>query len=148
MAFSRIAHRHCIGITRRELLQVGYSGLLGLGLPALISRRALAASSTQPRNAAPRQAKSVILIFLTGVPNGVMLPTYLNNGYGFSGQHAGVLGPKYDPWHIKQDPNEPAFRVENLQLPIGLTADQFNDRRALLEQVDRQRGYLSGLAEG
>ena len=42
-----------------------------------------------------------------GIPNGVMLPTYLNNGYGFSGQHAGLLGAKYDPWHLKQDPNDP-----------------------------------------
>src|SRR5207248_1200462 len=41
---------------------------------------------------------------MDGVPTGVMLPTYLHNGYGFCGQNAGLLGPKYDPWHVKQDP--------------------------------------------
>jgi hypothetical protein len=77
----------------------------------------------------------------------VMLPTYLNNGYGFSGQHAGLLSGRHDPWHIKQDPNEPNFRVDNLNLPIGLTADQLHRRRALLEQVDRQRRQLARGAE-
>ena len=57
-----------------------------------------------------------------GVPSGVMLPTYLHNGYGFRGQHAGVLGSKFDPWHVKQDPNPADFRVEALSLPPGLTA--------------------------
>src|SRR3954452_25347943 len=79
-----------------------------------------------------------------GVPTGVLLPTYLNNGYGFSGQHAGVLGARVDPWHIKQDPNDPKFQVENLHLPLGLTADQLGNRRALLAQVDGQRALLTG----
>ena len=30
-------HRHAIGITRREMLQVGYSGLLGLSAPAIFA---------------------------------------------------------------------------------------------------------------
>ncbi len=81
-----------------------------------------------------------------GIPNGVMLPTYLNNGYGFSGQSAGLLGAKYDPWHIKQDPNDPNFRVEELSLPVGLTADALADRRTLLEQIDRQTERLESLA--
>jgi hypothetical protein len=236
-------HQHSAGITRRELLQAGYSGLLGLGLPALLAARAA--------DRHERPARSVILVFLTGapshidtfdlkpeapaevrgsfrpiatrvpgvqfcehlprlarhahqlailrslthgvpshehathmlltgidqmppgathmasrndwpcfasgldyvrprhdgVPNGVMLPTYLNNGYGFSGQHAGVLGARHDPWHVKNDPNDPAFRVASLRLPDGLTADQLDDRRALLDQVDRQRDALVRLAE-
>jgi len=82
-----------------------------------------------------------------GIPNGVMLPTYLNNGYGFSGQHAGVLGTRYDPWHVRRDPNEPGFRVEDLTLPAGVTVNQVDDRRALLREVDRQRANLAGLAE-
>src|SRR5262245_20814688 len=51
-------HRHAIGITRRELLQVGYSGLLGLGLSSL----ARAATTSRP-------PKSVIMVFLTGAPS-------------------------------------------------------------------------------
>ena len=34
------APRHSIGITRRELLQVGYTGLLGISLPALLAQQA------------------------------------------------------------------------------------------------------------
>lgn len=71
-----------------------------------------------------------------GIPSGVMLPTYLNNGYGFSGQDAGFLGAKYDPWHVKQDPNDPKFRVENLSLPGGLTIDALGQRRQLLSQFN------------
>lgn len=51
--------RHPIGIHRRELLQVGYSGLLGIGLSSLLARRAEA-------GATPRRPKSVIIVFLTG----------------------------------------------------------------------------------
>ena len=83
-----------------------------------------------------------------GVPSGVMLPTYLNNGYGFSGQSAGVLGPKFDPWHIKQDPNRPDFRVEELTLPLGLTAGKLDDRRSLLAEIDRQTESLSKAGSG
>lgn len=243
------AHQHQTGITRRELLQVGYSGLLGLGLPALLERKSRA--GVEPSGNERGRARSAILIFLTGapshidtfdlkpnapaevrgtfnpidtrapgvqicehlprlaaradkfafirsmthdlpgheqathfvltgidklplgathmasrhdwpcyasaldylrprrdgVPNGVMLPTYLNNGYGFSGQDAGFLGAKYDPWHVKQDPNAANFRMENLELPAGLSIDGFNDRRRLLADVDAQRaGLVSGKA--
>jgi uncharacterized protein (DUF1501 family) len=55
-------HLHRTGITRRELLQVGYSGLLGIGLSSLLARRA--------ESSAPvRGPKSLILIFQTGAPS-------------------------------------------------------------------------------
>ena len=57
-----IPHRHAIGITRRELLQVGYSGLLGLGL----SKVAGAASKDQPSLSLDKKPKSLIIVFLTG----------------------------------------------------------------------------------
>ena len=38
MEHSRTGHRHAIGLTRRELLQVGYSGLLGIGLPVALDQ--------------------------------------------------------------------------------------------------------------
>lgn len=233
-------HPHPVGLTRRELIQVGYSALLGLGLPSLWARSGLGAA------VAPR-AKSVLLIFQTGapshidtldlkpdapeeirgtfrpidtkapgvricehlpglaaradkfaivrsmthglpshehathmmltgidkmppgsthmasrsdwpcfasgldylrprgdgIPNGVMLPTYLHNGYGFSGQNGGVLGSKFDPWHIKQDPNAANFRVDELNLPVGLTARKLDDRHALLAEIDRQTQSLA-----
>lgn len=239
------AHRHAVGITRRELLQVGYSGLLGMGLASILGGKARAASPSS-------RAKSVVLIFQTGapshldtfdlkpeapeairgtfkpidtkapgvqfcehlpllaaradklaivrsmthglpshehathmmltgidkmppgsthmasrndwpcyasgldfvrpradgVPSGVMLPTWLNNGYGFSGQTAGVLGPKYDPWHIKQDPNAAGFRVEEVALPKGLDVERVGRRRSLLDEVDRQVAALERTGSG
>src|SRR5262245_10236690 len=49
-------HAHRIGLTRREVLQVGYSGLLGLSLAGL---RPAAAPP-------PRRPRSRLLVFLTG----------------------------------------------------------------------------------
>lgn len=233
------SYQHNLGVSRRELLQVGYSGLCGVGLSTLLEHQARAGRDVARGS---RQAKSVILIFLTGapshldmfdlkpeaaaevrgtfqpvasqtpgllicehlpklaacsskfavirsmthglpshehathmvlagidkmplgathmasrsdwpcyastldylqprrdgIPNGVMLPTYLNNGYGFSGQDAGFLGAKHDPWHVKQDPNDPKFRVENLSLPVGLTVNALDQRRQLLAQFNAQ----------
>ncbi len=50
-------------LTRRNLIEVGCSTLLGLGLPSLVGRRAQAAA------AAPRRAKSVLFLFLFGGPS-------------------------------------------------------------------------------
>lgn len=232
-------------LTRREFVQVGFSGLLGLALPGLLSARAQA----KPTQDEPR-AKSVVLIFLTGapshidtfdlkpdapveirgefagidtraagvrisehlplladhadklaivrsmthnvpshehgthmmltgidrmptgathmasrndwpcyasgleflrprgdgVPSGVMLPTYLNNGYGFSGQHGGVLGAKYDPWHIRRDPNDKGFEVEELRLPGGMSLDGLGQRRTLLADFEHRAAALEAAA--
>lgn len=239
-----MTHRHAVGLTRRELVQVGYTGLLGLALPSVLARRAQSMSGQLAR------ARSVVLIFQTGapshldtfdlkpgapaeirgdfqpiataapgveisehlpelaqradrfalvrsmtherpshehathmmltginkmppgsthmasradwpcyaagldylrprfdgVPSGVFLPTYLNNGYGFSGQTAGVLGTKHDPWIIRHDPNAANFQVEELNLPVGLSAESLASRRGLLQEVDRQCQALDALA--
>lgn len=243
-------HRHTLGITRRELLQVGYSGLLGISLPSLLSQPAQAAA-TKPSGPS-RKRKSVILIFLTGapthletfdpkpeappevrgefkaiatktpgllvsehlprlaarsdkyavvhslahrennhlvathhvltgyqqpgaffdkvasrddwpcysgaldnlrprhdgIPSGVNLPTFLMEGpLTWPGQHAGFLGPKHDPWQITRDPNAPDFRVDSVQLAPGLEIGRLRDRRALLDEVDRQQKQFDALAE-
>jgi uncharacterized protein (DUF1501 family) len=52
-----VPHKHTIGITRREMLQVGYSGLLGLGLSGL---------ARADQRSARRSPKSLIIVFLTG----------------------------------------------------------------------------------
>lgn len=53
-----VPHRHTVGVTRREMLQVGYSGLLGLGLAS--------ASGGEPSVSSRKTPKSVIIVFLTG----------------------------------------------------------------------------------
>ena len=71
-----------------------------------------------------------------GVPSGVTLPTFLMEGpLVWPGQHAGFLGPKHDPWQIKQDPSRPDFREESLSLPAGFTVERLDRRRSLLDQL-------------
>lgn len=77
-----------------------------------------------------------------GTPSGVMLPTYLNNGYGFCGQHAGFLGADYDPWHVIKDPNGKDFRIDELSLSPGLTVERLTNRRSLMQSIDAQRREL------
>ena len=57
-----IPHRHRIGVNRRELLQVGYSGLLGFGMSSFAS----AAPKDQPSLASRKKPKSLLIVFLTG----------------------------------------------------------------------------------
>lgn len=58
---------HPADITRRSFLQVGYSGLLGLGMSSLVTNRANANQAPSP--SLPGRAKSVIIVFLTGAPS-------------------------------------------------------------------------------
>ncbi|MFN6105338.1 MAG: DUF1501 domain-containing protein [Planctomycetaceae bacterium] len=71
-----------------------------------------------------------------GIPNGVLLPTYLHNGYGFSGQDAGLLGARFDPLHVKQDPNAEKFRFDSLNLPDGVGPGTLQNRQTLLASLD------------
>jgi hypothetical protein len=244
---STFGHRHTIGITRREVLQVGYSGLLGISLSSLAAR------ASRPEESSLRTPNSVILVFLTGaashidtfdpkpdapaeirgdfktiatkvrglsvcehlprlaaradnyalvrslshrennhlvathhlltghpqpgaffdkvasrddwpsyssalryirpradgLPSGINLPTFLMEGpLTWPGQHAGFLGPRFDPWQLTRDPNAANFRVDNLRLASGIEIARLNDRRALLEQVDQQQRWLEENAEG
>lgn len=83
-----------------------------------------------------------------GIPTGVNLPTFLLQGpLTWPGQHAGFLGPKYDPWQITSDPNDPKFKVENLSLPQGLDVSRLSHRQTLLADVNRQQRVLGEAAE-
>lgn len=84
-----------------------------------------------------------------GVPTGVTLPTFLQDGpLVWPGQHGGFLGPRHDPWQITQDPNRPDFKVENLRPVEGIDVNQLQDRMSLLEGVNRQRRSLAESLEG
>ncbi|HUY33522.1 MAG TPA: DUF1501 domain-containing protein [Pirellulales bacterium] len=251
ISLADFAPRHPIGISRRELLQVGYTGLLGIGLPCVLSRPAVAVAG-RPGGPAPSRPKSLILVFLTGapshhdtfdmkpeappevrgefqtiatsvpgiqvcehlpqlaarahryalvrslshrdnnhlvathhvltghqqpgaffdkvasrddwpsyssacdyfrprhdgVPSGVNLPTFLLQGpLTWPGQHAGLLGPRHDPWQITGDPSKPDFRVDNLHLAPGIEVERFGHRQALLDGINRQQRQLADLAE-
>ncbi|MGC8643695.1 MAG: DUF1501 domain-containing protein [Isosphaeraceae bacterium] len=82
-----------------------------------------------------------------GVPSGVMLPTFLMEGpLIWPGQHAGMLGPRHDPWQIRQDPSRPGFRVDSLSLPVGISALRLERRQELLDQLSAARDSLVGHA--
>ena len=67
------------------------------------------------------------------MPPFVMLPEAMApNGPERAGQHAGFLGPGFDPFRINSDPNLPDYTPGVLALPPGLSPDRFQRRRALL----------------
>ncbi len=77
-----------------------------------------------------------------GVPSGVMLPTYIHNGYGFSGQTGGFMGSQYDPWHVTKDPNAANFNIDELTLLQDLNEQRVQSRRSLLTVLDDQHRHL------
>ena len=242
-----LPHQHRAGLHRRELLQAGFSGLLGVGLPAVLGRRVQAAPATPTRT-----PKSLVIVFLTGaashhdtfdmkleapaeirgefqpiatsipgysicehlpqlaarahkyavirtlshednnhlmsthhvltgekqpggffdkvasrddwpcyssalaylrkrddgLPSGVNLPTFLREGpLTWPGQHAGFLGPNYDPWQITGDPNKSDFRVDALTLASGMDVVHMGRRQALLEEVNRKQSQFEEVAQ-
>lgn len=83
-----------------------------------------------------------------GIPRGVSLPTFLMEGpLVWPGQNAGFLGPRFDPWQIRQDPNRPGFKVESLSLPSGFTVERLKSRRELLNDISSCRESLSAANE-
>lgn len=241
-------HSHSIGLTRREILQVGYSGLMGVSLPSLLAKRG---SAKESGSATVRPPKSVLIVFLTGaashhdtfdmkpnaakeirgefnpistpvpglhicehlphlakradkysivrtlshkdnnhlmsthhvltgtkqpggffdkvasrddwpcyssalsflrpqtdgMPAGVNLPTWLESGpLTWPGQHAGFLGPKFDPWQIKGDPNNKKFQVDALTLSQGIDIARLKHRQQLLNELNGKQRLLDTLA--
>src|SRR5439155_1395586 len=79
----------------------------------------------------------------------VALPHVMYNVVKLPGQTAGYLGAAYNPFLITGDPNDPNFRVAELDLPAGLPPDRLEDRRSLLAALDQRaaRGERVGAEE-
>ena len=78
-----------------------------------------------------------------GVPTGVNLPTFLNEGpLVWPGQHAGFLGPRHDPWQITRGTKASNSRADGMRLAQGIEVERLSDRRALLEEVNRLQDRL------
>jgi hypothetical protein len=76
-----------------------------------------------------------------GLPAGVTLPHSLIEGpLTWPGQHAGLLGPGYDPLLVTQDPNAPSFRMDAFALPADADGARVGDRRRLLDRLDATTG--------
>ena len=75
---------------------------------------------------------------MDGIPSGVNLPTFLmSSPLTWPGQHAGFLGPMYDPWQIVGDPSSPEFRVDALTLAQEVDSGRLEQRRSLLSRLDK-----------
>jgi len=71
------------------------------------------------------------------LPSQVTAPNPLIAGHVWPGQHAGFLGPSYDPFVLKDDPNNKDYKVKGLSPIDGLNIERLNNRRKLLANVDR-----------
>ncbi|HJT32065.1 MAG TPA: DUF1501 domain-containing protein [Pirellulales bacterium] len=72
-----------------------------------------------------------------GAPNG--LPAYFSMPSMSRSGGPNFLGAKYAPFVVSDNPENPNFRVRDVNLPQGLADDRFLKRRELRSQVDRLR---------
>lgn len=74
------------------------------------------------------------------LPSQITIPNPLIEGVlVWPAQHAGFLGPKYDPFVLKDDPNSKDYKVKGLSLIDGLSSSRMTGRRQLLRTIDRTR---------
>lgn len=74
------------------------------------------------------------------LPGSVRLPEAIwNTGKIFwPGQDSGWLGAAADPWLIHCDPNDAAFRVPDISLPISISPERLGDRQRLQQLMNGQ----------
>ncbi|MFO0907956.1 MAG: DUF1501 domain-containing protein [Isosphaeraceae bacterium] len=86
----------------------------------------------------------------TGIPAYVGLPNTHSVGLAPGYHGAAYLGVAYNPFSADGDPNSDGYRVANLSLPSGLSAQRFDGRRNLLQAFDTVRHDVdaSGLMDG
>jgi len=83
------------------------------------------------------------------LPSQITLPNPLIEGVlVWPGQHAGFLGPSYDPFILKDDPNGKDYKVNGLSLIEGLSVQRLDNRRALLRDIDRGREGVTTSRQG
>ncbi len=82
------------------------------------------------------------------LPPAITLPTRIANTgeVVWPGQIGGILGPRYDPWLLTCDPSKPNFSIPDLALAPDLSQARFEDRLALLDQLNRQNDGLKDAA--
>ena len=86
---------------------------------------------------------------LNGMPCQVTVPRPLIEGaLTWPGQHAGFLGPKFDPWQVSSNPNDKDFKVHGVQLLEGMTTSRLSNRFDMLETMNSQQRSLDRFAKG
>ncbi len=82
------------------------------------------------------------------LPCQVTLPNPLIEGVlVWPGQHAGFLGPSYDPFVLKDDPNGKDYKVRGLSLIDGLSVGRLGSRQQLLKEIEQQGDIADGSPE-
>jgi hypothetical protein len=83
------------------------------------------------------------------LPSQITVPNPLIEGaLVWPGQHAGFLGPNYDPFVLKDDPNNKDYTVKGLSLIDGLSVGRLDNRRKLLASIDRQHEGVNTSRQG
>jgi Protein of unknown function (DUF1501) len=74
-----------------------------------------------------------------GMPPYVAVPYAMSIGLrpGYFG--ANYVGAAYNPFETEGDPNAAGFKVQNMQIPGGMTVSRLDDRAVLAKQFDRLR---------
>jgi len=82
-----------------------------------------------------------------GMPTFVAYPHVIRDGEVTPGQHASFLGKKHDPLLVTEDPNAEDFRLPELRLPPGLTAERLQNRREIQRLINEQTKVLDRSAK-
>jgi uncharacterized protein (DUF1501 family) len=77
-----------------------------------------------------------------GTPTFVAYPHVIADGSITPGQHASFLGQEHDPFFIGQDPSAADFRLPELSLPQNLSPRRLEDRRQMMNLLDRETRLL------
>jgi hypothetical protein len=124
-----------------------------VAMHAMLTGRRHAQPNTNPRNQPTDfPCFGAVVQYLrpgrAGLPSGISLNAPANqvsaNNHIFPGFFAGLLGHRYDPMFIAQDPSAPDF--DPLPVAAGAEAGRLGDRRDLLEAVDHRRRELDAVA--
>jgi hypothetical protein len=80
-----------------------------------------------------------------GLPNVITLPEHIFNNPNdpWPGQNAGFLGRSWDPWLLTCDPSKPNFALDEVAPPPDVPPLRFDERRSLLEQVNRHTDTIA-----
>lgn len=82
------------------------------------------------------------------LPSQITLPNPLIEGVlVWPGQHAGFLGPNYDPFVLRDDPNSADYKVRGLTPIDGLSVTRIGDRRSLLKRLDQTQRDIDASPE-
>ncbi|VTR98475.1 DUF1501 domain-containing protein [Tuwongella immobilis] len=127
-------HTHRIGLNRREVLQVGYSALLGVSMANALATPATAAANS---SRGKRRPKSVILVFTTGASS-----------------HIDTFDPKPNaPAEIRGEFKAIATRTPGMQFTehvpmLANRSDRFAVVRTLSHKDDNHTGATHHLLTG